>query len=123
MVTVTDYKLRESLEGKTFFALILQGGVELVRSANGGSYLTAKKASLPTTFDEVTCQTLVGTQLPGSIRKVETEPYEYTIQETGEVIMLTHRYEYQEQEELQQATDFTKLYVHSSNGLGKAAMV
>lgn len=123
MVTVTDYKLRESLEGKTFFALILQGGVELVRSANGGSYLTAKKASLPTTFDEVTCQTLVGTQLPGSIQKVETEPYEYTIPETGEVILLTHRYEYQEQEEVQPAVDFTKLYNHSGNGVNRPAAV
>lgn len=114
MVTITDYKLRESLEGKAFFALTLQGGVEIVRSASGNSYATIKKASMPTTFDEVTCQALVGTQLPGRIEKVETEPYEYTLQETGEVLMLSHRYEYVEQEGSVEG-DFSKDYQGSGN--------
>lgn len=98
MVRISDYKLRESLEGKSFFALILQGGVEIVKSATGSSYATIKTASMPSTFDEATCKSLVGMEMPGRIDKVETDPYEYTIQETGEVILLSHRYEYVEWE-------------------------
>ena len=101
MVKVTDYKLRESLDGRSFFALTLQGGVEIVKSASGNSYATIKKASMPTTFDEATCQSLVGTELPGTIQKVDCEPYNYTIEATGEVILLAHRYEYVEDDNLQ----------------------
>ena len=120
MVKITDYKLRESLEGKPFFALTLQGGVEIVRSASGNSYATVKTASMPTTFDEETCKSLIGGELPGSIQKVECEPYDYTIKETGEVITLSHRYEYSEEEVFQ--SDFTKVYKNSENGV-KAEMV
>ena len=115
-VKITDYKLRESMEGKTFFALTLQGGIEIVKSSNGNSYATVKKASMPTTFDEVTCQSLIGSELPGSIQKVECEPYNYTIQETGEVVLLTHRYEYIEEDQLLHQ-DFTKIYKTSNNGV------
>lgn len=116
MVTITDYKLRESFEGKAFFALTLQGGIEIVKSASGNSYATIKKASMPTTFDEITCKALVGTQLPGRIEKVETVPYEYTIQETGEVIMLSHRYDYFE-EELEPINETMRVYETSNNGV------
>lgn len=116
MVKITDYKQRENFEGKTFFALTLQGGIEIVKSANGNSYATVKKASLPTTFDELTCQSLIGTELPGHVEKVNCDPYNYTIQETGEVILLTHRYEYVEVEQPTQK-EFTKIYSTSSNGV------
>jgi hypothetical protein len=32
--------------------------------------------------------------MPGAIVKVECDSYEYTLPETGEIIHLTHRYEY-----------------------------
>lgn len=97
-VKIIDYKLRESLEGKSFFALVLQGGVEIVKSASGNSYATVKTVSIPSTFDEATCKALIGMEMPGTIQKVNCEPYEYTIQETGEVILLSHRHEYVEWE-------------------------
>lgn len=53
-----------------------------------------KKASITSTFDELTCQALIGTQMQGSIQKVECEPYEYTVKDTGEVIVLHHRFVY-----------------------------
>ena len=37
---------------------------------------------------------LVGTKLPGSISKVVSETYEYTVQETGQVFLLNHRWVY-----------------------------
>lgn len=119
MVRISDFKLRESLDGKQFFALILQGGVEIVKSATGNSYATIKTASMPSTFDEATCKALVGSTMPGSIQKMDCEPYEYTIQETGEVILLSHRYEYLEEEPVNQ--DFTKVYQPSQNGVKELA--
>ena len=59
-----------------------------------GICTTAKKANLPTTFDEITCTALIGTQLDGDVKKVECDPYEYTIKETGEIMTMYHRYEY-----------------------------
>ena len=113
MVRVTDYKLRQSQEGKEFYAIILQGGIEIVKSAAGSSYLKTNTVSMPTTFDEKTCIVLLDSQLPGSIQKVFTEPYEYTIQETGEVILLSHRFEYCEEQ--MPTVEFSKLVNQSAN--------
>ncbi len=120
MVKIIDYKLRSSYEGKEFLALTLQGGIEIVKSANGSSYVTIRKCSLPTTFDEVTCQSLIGQELPGTIQKVDCEPYEYTIQQTGEIVILNHRFEYVE-EQIQPAVEFSSIVAHSSNGIHKMA--
>lgn len=95
MVRIVDYKERESEEGKVFFVLEIQGGIELVKSQNTNNfYATARKASVTSTFNEVTCKALIGTELPGRIEKQECEPYEYVIEDTGEVIELSHRYAY-----------------------------
>ena len=95
MVTISDYAEREGLDGKKFYALIVQGGLEMVLSEETGRYYaTAKQASVTSTFDEKTCQDLVGTKLPGKIMKIACEPYEYTIKESGEVITLNHRWTY-----------------------------
>lgn len=82
MVIIIDYSLRTNQEGKEFFALILNGGIELVKSKETGRYYaTSKKASIPSTFDEGTCKSLIGQSFPGSIKKVECEPYELTLKE------------------------------------------
>ena len=39
-------------------------------------------------------KSLVGKTMAGSIEKVESEPYQYSVEETGEVITLTHRFVY-----------------------------
>lgn len=95
MVTIINFKERETEDGKTFFVLEAQGGIEMIQSkATGNFYATAKKAFIPTTFDENTCKALIGAQVQGEIAKVECEPYEYVNKESGEVIMLSHRYVY-----------------------------
>ncbi|MBC5840440.1 hypothetical protein H8R23_03400 [Flavobacterium sp. F-380] len=99
MVRIINYKKRETEDGKEFFVLELQGGIEMVKSKETSKfYITARKASISTTFDELTCQALIGTELPGKVEKVECEAYDYTIKDTGEVITLTHRFEYVEEE-------------------------
>lgn len=96
MVRIINFKQYSSEDGKVFNVLELQGGIEMVKSQTTDRYYaTARKATMPSTFDENTCKSLIGTELSGQIIKVQTEPYEYTIQETGEVIELSHRYEYQ----------------------------
>lgn len=99
MVKIVNYQKRENEEGKTFFTLELQGGIEVVKSQESGKfYVTAKRTNIPSTFDEMTCQSLIGSELPGTIAKVSCTPYEYTIKETQEVITLSHRYEYLEED-------------------------
>lgn len=98
MVRIVNYQKRQTETGKEFFVLEIQGGVEMVKSQETGRfYVTARKALISSTFDEMTCQALIGTELPGSVEKVECTPYEYTIRDTGEVITLRHRFEYVEE--------------------------
>jgi hypothetical protein len=95
MVTVLNYVERKSSDGRTFNSLILQGGVEPVLSEQSGRYYrTSRQASVTTTLDEKTCQNLIGTQLRGRISRIQCDPYEFAIPETGEVITLTHRWVY-----------------------------
>lgn len=100
MVKIVDFKTHQTEDGEEFCALVVQGGVEAVKSKETNrTYLTARTARVSCTFNEVMCKSLIGTELPGSIKKVEVEPYEYTVEGTGEFISLTHRYEYMDEEE------------------------
>jgi hypothetical protein len=95
MVTIVDFVKRQNKEGQEFNALILQGGLEFVRSLRTGRYYaTAKKTSITSTFDDEMCQSLIGQQIPGSVQRVDCDPYEITLRETGEVITLYHRWVY-----------------------------
>jgi exosome complex RNA-binding protein Rrp42 (RNase PH superfamily) len=96
MVTVTNYKERESKDGRKFLTLELTGGVEMVQSqTNGQWYATMRKTSIPCTFSEELAKQLIGTQMQGNIVKQEVEPYEYTNQRTGEVLKLNYNYSFQ----------------------------
>jgi purine nucleoside phosphorylase len=95
MVTIIDYKQRTSEDGKSFFVLEIEGDVEFVLSHTTGKYYaTTRKCSMSCTFDENTCKRLIGMSLNGNIDKVECEPYEYVVKETGEHITITHKYSY-----------------------------
>ena len=101
MVTIIDFVKRQNKEGKEFNALILQSGIELVKSRETQRwYATAKKASITSTFDDAVCQGLIGQQIPGSVQRIETEPYDFTVKDTGEVLTLTHRWVYLNEGEL-----------------------
>lgn len=101
MVRIIGYKKRTTEQGKEFFVLELQGGITMVKSVETGKlYATANKATISSTFDEATCNALIGTELEGKVQKAPSEPYEYTVRETGEVIMLSHRFEYVEEDKV-----------------------
>lgn len=95
MVTVKEIKKAENSKGEAFYGLIVQSGAMPVKSKKTGRvYITAKTAFVSTTFDEKTASSLIGVEFEGTIRKVETEPYDYKIEATGEIIQLAHRWEY-----------------------------
>jgi len=98
MVTITGYKVSENKEGEEFVRLEVQGGVLPVRSQKTGKlYLTSKKAYIASTYNEQTAEALVGVSIPGEVEKVDCDPFEYTIKDTGETITMSHRYEYVEE--------------------------
>jgi hypothetical protein len=94
MVTIVYVAERESSkDGKKFFSLVLQRGMELVLSEESGRYYaTAKRASITSTFDEANAKSLIGKKLPGKITKIQCDPYDFILKETGEVLKLTHRW-------------------------------
>ena len=95
MVKIIDYQKKQNKDGEDFFLLVLQGGLQIVKSEETGRcYATKKQATMSTTFDEATCKSLIGDEIPGSIEKVECEPFEFAKPDTGEVITLSHRWEY-----------------------------
>ena len=94
-VDVINCEKRTNLEGEDFFVLIVQGGVEAVKSSiTDQFYLTARKSSVSTTFTEEICKSLIGTKLPGSVKRIACEPYSFTIPDTGEVVTRDHRWRY-----------------------------
>ena len=96
MLTVTNYKKRVSKEGKEYLTIEVQGGLEMIQSqVTGRFYATVRKSSVTTTFGEDVAKALIDSQIPGKIVRVESDPYEYTIQNTGEIVTLNHRWEYQ----------------------------
>jgi hypothetical protein len=95
MVTIIDFSKRKNQKGEEFNALVLQSGLEMIKSHETGRYYaTAKKTSMPSTFDEATCRSLIGTQIPGSIQRIESEPFKFTVPSSGEVLTLNHRWVY-----------------------------
>jgi len=96
MVTIVDYRISKNAEGEQFVSLILEGDLTMVQSQETGSwYATSKRCSITSTFDEVKANKLIGMQIPGSIARIECEPYEYILPESGEVVELSHTYRYE----------------------------
>ena len=94
MVTITGYRLAKNKDEKGFIVLELSGDIEMVQSMETGNfYATTRKASI-TSFSEETAKGLVGTKIAGKIVRVQSDPYDYTVAETCEVLKLAHRYEY-----------------------------
>lgn len=96
MVTIIDVKRSEnSTTNEVFFSLIVQGDIEFVKSKETGrTYATSRQCIISSTFSEQVALQMVGKQLPGNVEKVDCEEYDYVVPDSGEVIRLSHRYEY-----------------------------
>jgi len=110
MVRIINYQKRQAEDGREFFVLEITGGVEFVKSKETGQfYATSKKSSIPSTFDEETCKALIGTEMPGQVVRQEVEPYPYIVKETGEELLLSHRWVYVPDEQDSRASSSNKL--------------
>lgn len=95
MVKIIDVKPSVNSEGKEYFSFLVMGGIEPVLSQQSGRYyLTARTSLVATTFDEPIARGFIGSQLPGEVVREDCEPYDFTTS-SGEVISLSHRYQYQ----------------------------
>jgi len=95
MVTVKDFVIRQTKDGREFIALILMGGLSLVQSKQTGNfYATVKQCSVPSTFDEFTAKSMIGERVPGSVVKKPCETYEWVNKTTGEIISLDYHWAY-----------------------------
>ena len=95
MVTVINFKKRKNAKDEVFHTLELQGGVEMLRAVNTGKFFAhARKATITSTLDELTCKGLIGTKFPGAIKKIECEEYSYKVPNTDDTIILKHNYQY-----------------------------
>ncbi len=100
MVTIVGVKQVETKDGKQFTALVIQGELRFVKSETTGNYyLSANKMRISTHLSVEFCQSLIGQKLPGTVERIECEPYPYENQETGELMTLTHTYVYSPQEQ------------------------
>lgn len=128
MVRIIDYKQRQVEDGRAFFVLEISGGIEMVKSqASNQFYATSKKAFISSTFDEQTCKALIGTEMPGNVVRLDCEPYEYVVKDTGEVIILSHKYVYEPNETSREEKAIQKLLadenIFSKNGHAKEEFV
>ena len=124
MVTVTD--AIESINAdsnETFVSLELSGQPELVKSKDGNSYMTSRKTYLTTTYSLAFAQSLIGSKLPGSIIKVDCDPYDYTVKKTGKTITLSHTYSYSPVEQNENNSDDATGVTFSKNGIGTKELV
>ncbi|PSR53265.1 hypothetical protein AHMF7605_06835 [Adhaeribacter arboris] len=109
MVSIIDFKKRTAQDGKTFNVLVLQSDIEMVQSKETGRfYATAKTCTISCTFNDVICEGLKGKTMPGSIEKMDCDPYEYALPSTGEIITLRHTYYYNPNPRTMEQEVFTK---------------
>ena len=95
MIEIIGFQKRTNTEGQDFNVMVLQGGIELIKSSESGNYYaSAKRATITCTFDERICRQLVGTKLPGKIERVPCEEYEFAVPGTDEKLKLSHTYKY-----------------------------
>jgi hypothetical protein len=105
MVKVVAAHLRQSGKG-SFVLFEILGEIELLQSQKTGRfYATARRCMISTTFDAATANSFVGQSLPGSIGRVECEPYTYTVPESGEEVELAHKWDYVPEEKPLKSTN------------------
>lgn len=106
MLTVINYHFRQNDQGEEFLSLELQSNdAEFVKSKNTGRfYATTRRCFMSATFAEPIAKKMIGRDVPGRIIKVDCEPYDFVIPETGEAVVLNYRYQYEPEENYVETT-------------------
>ena len=108
-VTVVDFAERENRDGEKFYSLLVSAGVEMGKGSNGKHYATIRTASVPSTLNEAACRSIIGSELPGSVKKVECEEYDFT-NHKGETVSLNYTWQYVERDPSDEGADFSTLF-------------
>ncbi|GHV17340.1 hypothetical protein FACS1894179_08990 [Bacteroidia bacterium] len=123
MVTITNYKEVQTADGRQFVSIELQSEPKLVQSSTTGNfYLTVNKTRVTTALSVDVCKTLVGQQLPGTVEKIQVEPYESINKETGEVKVLHHVFVYTPDEQSVQKVQLGELPMMTDFNMGMNSM-
>jgi hypothetical protein len=96
MVTIVGLEKRKNkVKKEEFNVMVLQGNIEVIMSkTTGRPYLTARKTSIPCTFDEKLAANMIGQSLPGTIERKECTLYEFIIPNTKKKVILSHTFQY-----------------------------
>jgi hypothetical protein len=95
MVTIVGLEKRKAADGKEFNVMTLQGSIVVaISKATGKPYLTARKSSIPCTFDEVLAKSLIDQSLPGEIERIEVDEFEFVVPGTKKKLKLNHSFRY-----------------------------
>lgn len=95
MVTIIGVEERVGENGP-FNVIVLQGKPEVVKSkVSGMPYLTARKTSIPFTFEIEFARSLIGTELQGEIERIECAEYEIVLPgKKPKKLKLNHKFRY-----------------------------
>ena len=95
MVTIIDVVKTLKRDGSNMISIVVQGDPEsAVSNTSGRVYMTARKTRIPCTFTYEAAKAMVGQTMPGTIRRIECEPYSMVIPGTGKKVKLNHTYVY-----------------------------
>ena len=95
MVTVESVVERtNSATGELFCSVMVVGTPTVYTNEDGKTSIVALKASAPSNLPKSMLMDLVGKQLPGTVIRVETDPYTWVNPRTGEELTLSHTYKY-----------------------------
>lgn len=84
-VKILNYEPRiNSKTNETFFVLLVSALLPRL-SATGKWRIEAKTVTVPTPMDQATCQSFIGERLPGTVKEVPCDPYEWKVPSTGKV--------------------------------------
>jgi hypothetical protein len=95
MVTIVGLEKKVNLKtNESYNVLVIQGSAEVLRSkTTNRPYISARRATLPCTLDDIQAKALIGQSLPGAIEKLECKEFEIKLP-NGKKLKISHTYQY-----------------------------
>ena len=106
MVRITKVTKKKNKNDKPFCIIEVEGSCEVVFSkSTGQAFAQIKKAKIFSNESYASCSLLVGSTLPGEIKKVSCEPYSFKIRGSEKSVTLDYRYQYVEESDFIENSD------------------
>jgi len=86
-VEIVSIEERTNAKGEIFRAAIIVGPVYI-----NGVYKEKFQWSIPSSLPVEILKNMIGTKLDGKIKRIESDPYWWTNPDTGEEMLLHHKY-------------------------------